>query len=308
MSDVAQSYIFPLQDLKVCSVDSAGVSADTFSIAHPNAPLANAPIKKDWTYSSLNADSVLCQQLTLEVPDSLSLSTERPYGFSGKTLPFNLEHSVAVQSILLACLLLTTFAFSRGYRLYIQLIKDLFKQSGRVGFFLENSAVGFELKASLSIQALLLESLISYNLVRELLFSDYIRPSYLHVIVYFLISFLIYQLFRFLFVTFLGSLFSDASSLRAYSSAHFSFLSIWGALLFPLALLMIFVPISAYTMAHILFLPLILGKFFLITKGIKIFFTQKRGLFYIILYLCALEILPLIALVQTLVYFYYKFQ
>ena len=96
----------------------------------------------------------------------------------------------------------------------------------------------------------------------------------------------------------LGFVFFNPSILKTGKETYFNTLSILGVVLYPLLVIRIYIfPIFDYKILDytVLFL-LLLTALFIAYKLIQIFFGKLVDLFYILLYLCTLEILPFIAL------------
>ena len=304
MPQVSQHYILVLQNPVATVADSLQSTPDSLSSVRLPEMLSKYTNSDAKVAFQMNADSLLKTNFGLVSPDSLTISKEKLYGFEGTPLTIGIESSAAVQSMLLISLLLTTFAIGVGYRYFEQLIRNMFKVRDRSSYIVENSVVGFEFKACMTLQTLILESLVGYNLIRELFFLHILHSHYLFGIALFAIVFLIYHIFRILTITFLSSTFSEQRSMRLYVSEYLTLMSFFGVLLLPMVIAMLFWHLSATILLIFFSFIVIFGRISYIAKGFKIFLIQNRSVFYIILYLCALEILPIIVLFQVLVYTY----
>ncbi|MDD2798425.1 MAG: DUF4271 domain-containing protein [Bacteroidales bacterium] len=254
---------------------------------------------------TFNPDSVLIQQVNFQVPDSASLAIDRPYGFDGIISGVRLENSVGIQSVLLLSVILTTIAIGLGYKQFDQIFRGLFQARDRSSFFVDNSVVGLGFKAILTIQAILLEALVGYIIVKDAIYHDILQSNFVIIMVLFALLFIFYHLFRIFSIAVLGLIFSEHRTLKSYLSEYFDLLSVWGISLFPISFVLIFWHFSPVVIMVLLAGIIIFVRILYFGKGIKVFFIQSRNIFYIILYLCALEILPLIALYQALVYIYF---
>lgn len=305
MSQVTHKSYFVLQQPDVVIIDSAQSAADSLVEATPKLLLQKPVVVADTTHKfQLNADSLLKANFRIQSADSTWLSRDIPYGYEGNQLPITLVNSVGVQAVLLLSVVLTTFAMGIGSKYFEQLIRNFFRVRERASFFTENSVVGFEFKAFLTLQAIALESLISYNMIRELFFLNTLRPNFILGIGLFALVFMVYHLLRVFAISFVGSTFSESRTTSSYISEYFTFMSFWGVILLPIAIAMLYWQIPVVLLGVLLVLPILFGRISYFSKGVKIFFIQNQSIFYIILYLCALEILPLIALFQVLIYTY----
>lgn len=253
---------------------------------------------------SANADSLIQSNLTIKQNDSVLIAGRQPFGYEGRPLESSFEHSTPVQSLLLGSMLLTLLTLSVGYRYYEQLFRNFFKVKDRSGAFVDSATVSAGFQSLLVLQAVMLESLVAFYLVGRLFFGEQAAKSHLAGIGLFALVFCVYHLFRILVISFLGFTFSDTRMLQSYLSEYFSFLGLWGLFLLPASLLLFYWSIPSVAMAMLLIALVLVARISYLNKGVKIFFIQSRSLFYIILYLCALEIVPLVALFQAMIYFY----
>lgn len=261
-----------------------------------------------WSKFSLNTDSLLEINRTFLVKDSTSASVARPYGFAGEPIAMTMDRSLGVELIFMVCLLLTTSALSLGYRLYLQLFRGMLNLKQRAGYYYENTVVGLEFKVLLSIQVVLLEGLVVYEFLRTLVFKSDLPPNFLTGVFVFMGVMFVFHFFQIFVIGFLGSLFSNMRTLGSYIAENFTMMSFWGVVLFPLALVLVYLHVDALWMFWLIAVLLVFGRVFMISKAIKIFFAKKRGFLYIILYLCALEIAPLFVLFQAMLYLFLKLQ
>lgn len=102
----------------------------------------------------------------------------------------------------------------------------------------------------------------------------------------------------------LGNVFGDESSYKLWKISYNAIMGAWGVLLYLPVIWLVFVE-SQQTAAIVLSVILyILCRFVIIYKTIRIFHVKKNGFLYIILYLCAQEILPLFFLYKGISYLY----
>lgn len=97
-----------------------------------------------------------------------------------------------------------------------------------------------------------------------------------------------------------GNTFFDHKITKSYKSMYFSLFNIVAILLFPILILFTYQPVSWHQPLIITALS-VLGLFYivLIIKLFQIFYTKPLALFYIFLYLCTLEILPILILIRA---------
>lgn len=107
-----------------------------------------------------------------------------------------------------------------------------------------------------------------------------------------------YYIFKHLLFEIVGNTFFDSKVTKNYKNMYFSLMSLVAILIFPILILFTFQPESWQKPLLIAALIVIcLGLLILILKLFQIFYTKPLALFYIFLYLCTLEILPLFVLI-----------
>ncbi len=306
---MAQSQTLPQQQNKhnLVALQSSSIATDSTTQRIDSTTISfsleNIKPKKDSVelpVFTTNIDSLLAAKRTLNPMDSLTLALDRPLGMTGLPLSQNPKSLDGFILIFILALILTTCAYSLGTRFYTQFFKNLFSGKERISFLFESTLTGFEFKSCLTIQTILLEGLIYYNLIREQIYGENINKNYIMTLSAFMVITAAYHIIRGISFVILGNIFSNKSTTRSFISEYFTLLSLWGTWLLPISLFMVFSQINIYVLATLLIIPALLIRIITIHKGVKIFFNNLRGTFYIFLYLCALEIMPLIALFSAL--------
>lgn len=102
----------------------------------------------------------------------------------------------------------------------------------------------------------------------------------------------------------LGFVFTDPNTTRQWLDNHISVNLLLGIILFPIIFCMIY--LSGFLNIGLLLVTIsyILSRIIFIYKGIKIFLRDIYGILYFILYLCALEIMPLFLMYKGMILIY----
>jgi hypothetical protein len=117
---------------------------------------------------------------------------------------------------------------------------------------------------------------------------------------YFLIITSIFLGIKSMLIDVIGFVFLSPSNKKMAKESYFNIISILGVSLFPLLILQIYIPSGYYYITEIISLGMCVGACILvIIKLFQIFFHKIVASFYIMLYLCTLEILPLIILYRV---------
>jgi len=98
----------------------------------------------------------------------------------------------------------------------------------------------------------------------------------------------------------LGYVFFDPKTIKLAKESYFNIMSLLGVALFPILIFQIYLPFNIDAALHILSISILaLAYVFVVIKLFQIFFHKTVASFYILLYLCTLEFLPLFSLYQV---------
>ena len=111
----------------------------------------------------------------------------------------------------------------------------------------------------------------------------------------------LYLLFHWLIFRLMGYIFRLNMAAESYSKAYFTVISGLGIVLFPIATCLIYLPQhSENYLLMIGYIFIALAIVLLLIKSIQIFYSKIASLFYIILYFCTLEILPILITIKVI--------
>jgi len=250
--------------------------------------------------SAMQADSLakmdsLARVDSLYKLDSLRLALAKPTGFSGMahpSLPVS-ENWVFIALVSLFVLLIISIVSNPVW--IRESVRTFFQVNERSSYYLKNNSSQFQTRISLLIFNAGVFSMYSLLL--------YFKPeSGFHIS-----EFLIFYAVTMVFLIFkegigrtLAFVFLDKTSFRLMHESYFNILSYLGITLFPVMTLQIYFPDNLKVYAATAGLILcILAAILIIIKLFQIFFHKSISFFYIMLYLCTLEILPLIILFEV---------
>lgn len=202
-----------------------------------------------------------------------------------------------VNDILLSLLLFMAVFFALFFRReygQIGLLKEDFKsKKTRKNMFSSFGGNPIFVRSFMIFQGLFLSSLIfvKYILNRQ------VNPVSLdvHFFIFFSLIFVdlaLFLIFKFGMYALLGKLFFDRENFSFLRSKYFALFSFWSISLYLPAIAA--VVIGDVTISIYIFIILyILSRLVIVYKTLRLFSLRIDGIFYLILYLCALEILPL---------------
>lgn len=161
-------------------------------------------------------------------------------------------------------------------------------------FEAENANSGPRLRISLIVFNLSSVSIFIYQVIK---YSTHVELSYWYI----LLALLGIHLFRIVATKFIEFIFNLQGGYEIWVESYTWIHYIFGVLFFPLAILMTYSPEVTFSFCTNLALAFfILGEMLLFYRFFSFFYSGIASLFYLFLYLCTLEILPLLIVFRIL--------
>ena len=225
----------------------------------------------------------------------------RRNGVLGDPAPYSVSNDNIVTGALLLCFALAMIAASMSSHFIVRQIKSLFHMPNRRSMVAETAyEVRFQL--FLVLQTALLFSIAYYLFTRSQSDRTYILDSQLAIVGIYLAVFLGYFLLKHLLYSLVNWVFFDRKRNLKWSRLCLFLTSAEGVLIFPVVLLLIYFHLATqYTMIYVAFV-IVFIKILTFYQGFVIFFKRTGASLQIILYFCALELMPLTALVGILTF------
>ncbi|MDL2290030.1 DUF4271 domain-containing protein [Paludibacteraceae bacterium OttesenSCG-928-F17] len=214
-------------------------------------------------------------------------------GISTLSLPAN-ESWVFALLVGLFFLLILAVRMSPG--LIIEEVSSVFKVKERSSIFSNLTAYNYRFRYVYVLFALCVFGLFAYSVYYDPLENDFSFLRYL----YFLLAVTGWFVVKLLFLELLGYVFFDNKIIGIARRSYLSFISLLGIILFPLSVVYIYAsPEIDHIIIYISLAVCGVIGILVILKLFQIFFSKLLDFFYILLYLCTLEILPVLALFQV---------
>jgi hypothetical protein len=229
-------------------------------------------------------DSAYVRQYTVQEADE--------EGVSGIPLPYQLRTDSAVVLLLLVCFLLTSSILARGKKYIEERVKHFLSSGARVTYSDEPSASDQRYTLVLVMQTCMLVGLFIYDYFSDhdpLLFERVPRAVLLGS--YILIA-LGYVFVKGILYAIVNGVFFTSAQNRSWQTAFYSVMAGVGLLLYPVALVLVCVGISPKILPFFCLFVIIITKILFFYKSVSNFFNNFRCSLHLILYLCALEIIP----------------
>lgn len=270
----------------ICTSLIDSIGADTVSGRIPHfIPLEKAnEIRQQMRLDSIEAAAI--------VPADASGANE---GLSPAPLPQSAGESSALIAVMMGMLVILGFNGSGIWRAFRSYRHDLWNIR-RPNVFDDEHTVSLPIGVLLAVNAIVFGGLLLYNIPGVPVYRGF-APAALSIGVM-----AIYYLFRLTAYEAVGYTFSTPDGRERWLDGFFATEAFTGIFfIIPTILLLlhpqwhdilIIISLSAFILARIIF----------IRKGVRIFYVNLRSLLYFILYLCTLEIVPLLALYGVCAY------
>ncbi len=236
--------------------------------------------------------------------DNAMLHPELPYrcsGISADPLPYRLWRDDIVTGCLLLCLLIIIYVFNATRRQLRYQTKDFFSpQKEHIGLF--SVKTGIEIRSRLLIYFLLslMGGLFVFACLQDKFnaLPGWFSPHWL--LGGYVAGFFLLFLFKRLLGSFINWVFFPKSQQIQWNDSYAYLNTIEGLIFFPLLLTFVYFSIPFDISFWIFLFILLVIKILFTFKSYKIFFRKSYGVLHLFAYLCALEIMPLIALWEIL--------
>jgi hypothetical protein len=232
---------------------------------------------------------------SLRMVDSLKTVIKIPSGFIGIPHPSLPQTESWVFAILVLLFFLLVYSVRQSIGLISDNIKTFFQVKERSSIFSKVTVNDTRFRFFLVLFSIGVLSfyacVVHHNPGSPLLITEY-GLFLLATCVFFGIKYLVFDL--------TGYIFLNQGSLKMAKEAYFNIVSFLGVVLFPLLFLHIYTSDNfTGTTDTITLIICIIACILVIIKLFQIFFQKVLASFYILLYLCTLEFLPLIILFKV---------
>lgn len=222
-------------------------------------------------------------------------------GFEGTPISYSPRTDDAIALTLLACFFLSSIALARGKKFLSQQVKDFVLHRERMSIFDSSTAADVRYLLVLVLQTCVLSGITFLNYFHDTCPALMDHVSSLLLLGIYVGFCLAYFLLKWLLYMFLGWTFFDKNKTNVWLESYSALIYYVGFALFPFVLFLVYFDLSLTNLVIIGSIILIFTKILMFYKWIKLFFHQFSGLFLLILYFCALEIVPCLLLYQGMI-------
>ena len=222
------------------------------------------------------------------------------FGVAGDPVPYSIHNDSVITSILLAFFILVVIAIANIHEFIVRQFKNFF-YIPREGTS-EMTETGTELRIQVFMVFLssLLLSLLFYFYTIHYIGDTFVLESQYHLIAVYLVLMIVYFTAKVILYSVVNSVFFDSKRKRHWFKTLLFISSMEGLILFPAVLLQTYFDMSEKNVILYYTIVLFFVKILTFFKCYVVFFRRNVVKLQIILYFCALEMVPLIAFWVTL--------
>lgn len=222
-------------------------------------------------------------------------------GVAGDPVPYTLRGDDMITGLLLMCFILVIVSLSNSRRFIVRQLKDFLyvPRSGTSTITETTSEVRFQ--CFLVLQTCLQFAIFQYFYTQNYIGGTFVLASQYHLIAIYFSMFAGYFLLKGLLYMIVNTVLLDGKKNLQWMKSLLFITSTEGVLLLPVVLLQVYFDLEIQNVVIYFIAVLILVKFLTFYKCYFIFFRRSGVFLQIILYFCALEIVPIAAFWGALV-------
>lgn len=216
-------------------------------------------------------------------------------GIEGIPAPYALRNDNTITALLLGCFIMAMIAFSVSRNFIEKQIKSFFRTRRR-DEGINETAYEVRFQLMLIIQTSLIGSMLYYFFSRNGMNNGLNSDTPVDIMGCFLAVFIAYFLVKAILYAAVNWVFFDRKSNTKWLRSWIFLSSLEGVLLFPLVLLQVYFALSLQAAVGYTIAVMGITKLLALYKSYTIFFKRMGASMQIILYFCALELMPMMAL------------
>lgn len=223
-------------------------------------------------------------------------------GVAGDPLPYRFRSDDFVTSALMISFFLMVWTIARGWHFLMMSMKGFFRDRVRDNLFAERTDTEMSGRIFLIFQTCFLLGILFFDYTQERMTEVFNNVSPYLILGVGVGYCCLYYLLKILLYTCVNHVFFNREQVSRWTEAYLFSVFVLGMALLPLVLLVVYFDLSFGNLRILFVLILGMSKILLFYKCFRIFFNYLTGGLHLILYFCALEILPLLVLWRALIY------
>jgi len=213
-------------------------------------------------------------------------------GMKGDPMPYLLRSEWMITGILFLCLIVISYIASKGKKHLQNQLKSIFTTRERASLFDEATGSDIRYTFVLIVNACVMLGICAYHYAVHLI--PQLLKAFNHFVLlglFILIGF-IYMTAKWGVYKTINWIFFEKSRNSLWTISYFNVIIWLGLILLPVILLTVYFGLTARISFFFMAFAIISAKILLFWKCFNNFFNKIHGFFHLILYFCALEILP----------------
>ena len=271
--------------------DSLSVNNDTVCFLFPSGEATSGldvSLPQYYRESFFAKDSLLHPELT-----------GGRFGIAGDPVPYTVRNDNAITCMLIFCFVMALVSFAHSRQYILRQLKDFFYIPRSSNPNDEDPSNRFQL--FLSLQTCLLLAITYFFYITHYVTDTFVLDTPYEIIGIFFGVFIAYFIAKNIVYTIVNNVFFSSKKNRHWIWTLTFITALEGIALFPAVMLQVYFNLPMQNVVYYFIFILVLTKILTFYKCWVIFFRQISVYLQIILYLCALEIIPLLSLVGILV-------
>ena len=221
------------------------------------------------------------------------------FGIAGDPVPYTVRNDNAITCMLIFCFVMALVSFAHSRQYILRQLKDFFYIPRSSKSSDEDPSNRFQL--FLSLQTCLLLAITYYFYITHYVTDTFVLDTPYEIIGIFFGVFIAYFIAKNIVYSIVNNVFFSSKKNRHWIWTLTFITALEGIALFPAVMLQVYFNLPMQNVVYYFIFILVLTKILTFYKCWVIFFRQISVYLQIILYLCALEIIPLLSLVGILV-------
>ena len=222
------------------------------------------------------------------------------FGVAGDPVPYSIHNDSVITSILLAFFILVVIAIANIHEFIVRQFKSFFYISHEGTSEMAETGTELRIQVFMVFLSSLLLSLLFYFYTIHYIGDTFVLESQYYLIAVYLVLMIVYFTAKVILYSVVNSVFFDSKRKQHWFKTLLFISSMEGLILFPAVLLQTYFDMSEKNVILYFTIVLFFVKILTFFKCYVVFFRRNVVKLQIILYFCALEMVPLIAFWVTL--------
>lgn len=213
-------------------------------------------------------------------------------GMKGEPMPYLLRSDWMITGILFVCVIIISYIASKGKKHLHKQLKSIFNNRERASLFDEATGSDIRYTFALIVNTCIMLGICSYYYAVHLTPQLLDATSHFVLLGIFICSSIFYMIAKWGIYKTINWIFFEKNRNLSWITSYFNIIVWLGLILLPVILLTVYFDLTMGISFIFMAFAIISAKILLFWKCFNNFFNKIHGFFHLILYFCALEILP----------------